>query len=281
VSVVDELPTVAFGSTPTVPIRGQAITFDATGSADPDGAIVSYTWDFGDGTTGTGSAPSHAYLAAGTYDVRLTVLDRDGQRASRSKAVTVYAQPLATFSSSPVLPVEHARATFTAVSIASGPASMISSYAWSFGDGNTASGISVTHAYAREGTYRITLTVIDGLGLASSTSEVVTVIDAAPVAVVSVLVRLRVPRHPITFSAARSYDSDEPIVGYLWHFGDGAGAVGKRVTHAFRRAGSYRVSLTVRDSFGQTATTTTVVRVGQARDVGRVRISPARRRGKA
>jgi PKD repeat protein len=82
------------------------------------------------------------------------------------------------------------------------------------------------------------------------------------------------------FSGARSHDVDDPIVSYLWHFGDRSGAVGKTLSHMFARAGSYRVSLTVRDSHGQTAITITTVRVGRPGAVSRDLRSHRRRRRK-
>jgi PKD repeat protein len=57
---------------------GNPVTFDGSGSVDPDGTIVSYDWDFGDGGTGTGVSPTHTYAGAGTYTVTLTVTDNDG-----------------------------------------------------------------------------------------------------------------------------------------------------------------------------------------------------------
>jgi hypothetical protein len=54
------------------------IHFDSSGSYDPDGTIVSYQWDFGDGNTGTGIKPYHQYYMVGDYTVSLTVTDDDG-----------------------------------------------------------------------------------------------------------------------------------------------------------------------------------------------------------
>ncbi|MBV9603605.1 MAG: PKD domain-containing protein [Solirubrobacterales bacterium] len=262
-------PRPVFDVNPAVPIPRQAIAFDGTPSTDPNGGIIAYAWDFGDGTTGTGANPSHAYLAPGTYTVHLTVVDQAGQLASVSEPVTVYAHPVATFAFSPTQPVEQTATAFTASSSIADPATRISAYAWNFGDGTTATGATPAHTYARAGTYSVTLTVTDGLGLTSSVSEVVTVGDGAPSAVASVLSGHPVKRRPVEFSGARSRDADDPIVSYLWHFGDGSSRTGKKVSHTFARAGLYRVSLTVRDSYGERATTTVTVRV--SRTAGRPR----------
>ena len=66
-------------------IRGKAgrkVTFDGTGSSDPDGIIRAYHWDFGDGSTGKGRKPRHAYAKAGAYRVTLKVTDNQGATAS-------------------------------------------------------------------------------------------------------------------------------------------------------------------------------------------------------
>lgn len=71
-------PPVADANGPYSGEMGQPISFDGTGSYDSDGTIVSYEWDFGDGSTGTGPTPTYTYSTAGTYTVTLTVTDDDG-----------------------------------------------------------------------------------------------------------------------------------------------------------------------------------------------------------
>ena len=85
----NQVPSAQFTAT----VSNLAAAFDASGTQDPDGTIASYGWDFGDGATGTGAAPSHTYTAAGSYDVALTVLDNDGAAGTVTKTVTVVAPP--------------------------------------------------------------------------------------------------------------------------------------------------------------------------------------------
>ena len=65
------------------------IQFDGTGSSDPDGTIVLYEWDFGDGSSGTGATPTHAYSLAGPYVATLCVTDDEGARSCCTADVTV------------------------------------------------------------------------------------------------------------------------------------------------------------------------------------------------
>lgn len=88
-------PMAAFSSTPNPSDAGESVTFDAGASADQDsangGGIVSYLWSFGDGSTESSSSPvvSHAFSAAGSYRVMLTVRDDDGESASTEAMQTV------------------------------------------------------------------------------------------------------------------------------------------------------------------------------------------------
>ncbi len=85
--LANQLPTAAFTSS----CSGLACSFDGSASSDPDGSIAGYAWDFGDGSTGSGIAPSHTYAADGTYSVTLTVTDNKGGTGTVTRTVTVTA----------------------------------------------------------------------------------------------------------------------------------------------------------------------------------------------
>ncbi|MCL2423620.1 MAG: PKD domain-containing protein, partial [Micrococcales bacterium] len=82
-------PTASFVSM----VNGLTVSADASASSDADGWVDAYSWDFGDGTTGTGVSPTHAYAAGGTYAVTLTVQDDKGAIGTVTKQVTVTAPP--------------------------------------------------------------------------------------------------------------------------------------------------------------------------------------------
>jgi PKD repeat protein len=82
-------PVAAFTSSPNSPTVGQSVSFNASGSSDSGATITSYVWSFGDGQTGSGVTVAHAYSAAGTYAVKLTVTDSAGKSSSVTHSVTV------------------------------------------------------------------------------------------------------------------------------------------------------------------------------------------------
>ncbi|MFI7677922.1 PKD domain-containing protein [Actinophytocola sp. NPDC049390] len=147
--------------------------FDASASSDPDGSVVSYGWDFGDGQSGSGVGPSHTYAEVGDYSVVLTVTDDDGKTDTVSRRVTAGEPPQTG---------EPPRASFTvfcqwAACDFDGGGSTdadndIASYAWVFGDGQTGTGVTASHTYPnRQANYTATLTVTDRGGNTNTVSK--------------------------------------------------------------------------------------------------------------
>jgi PKD repeat protein len=254
VQAPNQLPTAAFSWS----ARALALDFDGRGSSDPDGTITGYAWEFGDGTTGTGSTVSHTYPSAGDYTARLTVTDNRGGTATVSKTVTatvhVNAVPQAVIATS---------ATGLKLELdgsgSSDPDGSIASYAWNFGDGGTATTASPSHTYAAEGTYTVTLVVTDNEGAASApASKQVTVTNAKPQAAFD----STDSGLTASFDATGSRDPDGSVASYAWDFGDGSDGTGSKPDHTYAGTGSYVVKLTVTDALGATDSVSHLVTVG-------------------
>lgn len=82
-------PTASFVANPLQGPAPLAVAFDASSSFDPDGEIVSYSWNFGDGATGSGVTITHTYDSPGTYTARLTVTDDRGATDSATRPIHV------------------------------------------------------------------------------------------------------------------------------------------------------------------------------------------------
>ena len=85
----EQSPTAAFSATPLSGLAPLTVGFDALASTDPDGNIISFNWNFGDGASDMGVNPSHTFDTEGTYDVILTVTDNNGKTDTESTSVTV------------------------------------------------------------------------------------------------------------------------------------------------------------------------------------------------
>src|SRR5206468_4165941 len=96
-------PTPNFFFSPTQAREHDTVQFDAS-TSKAEGTIVSYSWSFGDGATGSGVRPTHVYNIAGTYNVALTITDDAGASASTAPTpITIVggAGPAAVFTVSP------------------------------------------------------------------------------------------------------------------------------------------------------------------------------------
>lgn len=128
---------------------------------------------------------------------------------------------------------------------------VISSYAWDFGDGSTAEGVSVSHTYSHAGTYSAELTVTDNSGFTGSANKEITVTgNQAPTAnIVASPTSGQVPLI-VNFDGSGSSDQDGTVSSYFWEFGDGLTGSGPIVDHTYEAAGIYTAVLTVTDNSG-------------------------------
>ena len=261
-------PTAAFNYSPTNPAVDGWVQFDASASSDSDGSIATYTWSFGDGSSGTGAVAWHRFSAPGTYQVSLTVQDDDGASDSASQTIQVgptNLPPTAMFSFSPTNPAVDAWVQFDA-SASSDPDGSIATYAWNFGDGSSGSGAVAWHRFSAPGMYQVTLTVEDDDGASDSASQTVQVgpTNLPPVASFTYSPASPMVGQPVLLDGQSSYDPDGTIVSYQWDLnGDGSddlsGPVGQ-VT--YQSTGTVLVRLTVVDDDGLATSTTQPITVG-------------------
>ncbi|MFQ5607579.1 MAG: PKD domain-containing protein, partial [Candidatus Zixiibacteriota bacterium] len=152
---------------------GNAVSFSSTGSSDPDGSIVGYSWDFGDGGSSNQANPSYAYSAAGTYTVTLTVTDDQGATGTDATTADITGgganQPPTANPNGPYSGTVGNAVSFSSAG-SSDPDGSIVGYSWDFGDGGSSAQANPSHTYSAAGTYTVSLTVTDDQGATGSAS---------------------------------------------------------------------------------------------------------------
>jgi PKD repeat protein len=245
-------PVAKFTENATTVLTGEVIRFNASTSYDPDGVIVSYFWDFDDGTNALGVIVDYSYADDGTYTVTLTVTDNDDlTNSDTATKIIENSPPVALFTQS-VADVKTSKSTRFDAGISYDPDGTIESYFWDFGDETNATGIEVIHSYEDDGSYIVTLTVTDDDGATNSKTITKTVLNRQPIALFTANETEVDVGQAIHFNASESYDPDGYIVKYFWDFGDGTNETGMIVDHAYNEAGNYTVTLTVTDDDGAT-----------------------------
>jgi len=161
-----------------------AVTFSSVGSSDPDAEGLTYSWDFGDGSAGSGAAPSHTYRWGGDFIATLIVTDGSGQSAmdTATVSVTELNDPPVANAGGPYSGAVGTSITFDASGSfdfdnqdGTDLNDQVLTYTWDFGDESpSAAGATVTHAYTTVGTYNVSVSVSDGESATAWTTAEVT-----------------------------------------------------------------------------------------------------------
>jgi len=163
------LPPVANAGGPYTGSVGTAISFNGTASTDPQGQALTYAWNFGDNTTGTGVTSNHTYTAAGTYTVSLTATDTSNLTGTATAKVTVTAalQPPVANAGGPYTGSVGTTIGFNGTA-SSDPQGQALTYVWNFGDNTNGTGARPSHTYTSAGAFSVTLTVTDTSSLSGT-----------------------------------------------------------------------------------------------------------------
>jgi len=254
---------VDFTWIPSQPTRVDYVHFIDKSTGD----IISWHWDFGDGTTSNEQNPVHQYTNLGTYTVTLTITTSSGEKSLSKEITVINSIPYADFTYQPLTPLEGQEITFDASASYDSDGSIVN-YTWNFGDGSTAYGKVVTHIYDTNGTYKVTLTIKDNDGGMKSVYKYLTInppgSNIPPVPKFTYHPTNPQPGEEITFNASESYDEDGFIQLYKWDFGDGT--YEERTipvaVHEYAEAGEYTVTLQVMDNNGSINTYSLNIKVG-------------------
>jgi PKD repeat protein len=167
-------PTASF----TVSCNQNVCGFDGRGSTDENAPTLTYSWNFGNGRTGSGAVPTLTYTSAGTFTVTLTVRDEYGLTGTTTRTVTI-TEPAGNVAPTPVINPPACSAlvcNISGVGSADPNTGDTFTYLWNFGDATpTSTASAVSHTFPAAGSYTVTLTVTDGWGKSASTTRTVTV----------------------------------------------------------------------------------------------------------
>ena len=278
VTVDDVDPVADFSFSPAGPVVGSEVSFtDASTSSDG----ITRVWDFDTSTDsdGVGAAdddvdsteqnPTHIYNATGTFTVKLTVTETDGDVSTVEKQVEVIEEPMAAIvvagsdQTADEGETTTLAATFTDVDTGDTHTASIDwgdatpAEAGTVSESGGSGSVAATHAYADDGSYTVTVTVSDDGGGVGQDSYTVTVDNVAPTAVVGG--PYSGGEGSTTSFSGSATDPGADVLTFSWDFEydpstfdvDGTGATPQ---HVYAESGSYTVALRVTDDDGGVST---------------------------
>ncbi|MEO8417091.1 MAG: PKD domain-containing protein, partial [Ginsengibacter sp.] len=221
--------------------------------------VITWFWDFGDGTGSAVKNPTHAYSTPGSYNVSFSAVTDIGCLSDTSKkSLVVVPLPVAGFTLSTIACISKSLNFLDK----STPAIGLTKWSWNFGDGQVSTDQKPSHTYSATGKYTVKLDVESITGCKSSFSMIVNV-GALPVANFSVPeVCLNDPFAAFTDSSA-IIDNSQSQFSYAWNFGDANATPANPNTssvkdplHKYLSVGIYSVNLKVTSKDGCSVDTT-------------------------
>jgi gliding motility-associated-like protein len=248
VTLINEL--AGFNVADDTVCKNQQVVF-AVAPAVNQANIVSYFWDFGDGTTQMGGTPiGHFYTAAGLYSVKLVLTDTRGCRDSitRPNIVRVWG-PTSNFTPAPLAGCKGLTVNFTEASTTDGT-HPITTWAWTYGDGQsqTLSSGPFSHTYNTAGSFTASLKVTDTYGCTDSSAFAAQIFVTDPKALLTTPDTLTCAGANVTFTNT----STGAGLTYNWTFGDGTTSTATNPVKTYAADGDYTVRLLVTDVNGCT-----------------------------
>ena len=227
-------------------------TISISDTSKPNGTpIVSYTWNFGDGITSNLASPGkHIYNQAGTYYIRLYIVDQAGCTDSSVSQAIIIIKPLSNFSVTDQTICNGDSVQF--FDFSSGISNL--TYQWNFGDGGSSTLANPYHTYHAAGNFQVSLKIKDAGGCTDTktVSSFVSVHDF-PKADFTVDKQngCTLPGLFTNTSIAQANG-----VSYLWSFGDGGLSQTNNPVHQYIIPGTYNVQLIATDTINGCADTT-------------------------
>jgi len=259
------------------------VTFDGSGSFDPDGQIVAYRWSFSDGTTAQGKTVDHVFASASatSFVATLEVEDDGGAFGTMQQSIVVEEArapgnnpPFPRFTFDPTHGDGPLEVEFDA-QLTSDTDGDVVVYAWDFGDGSTGSGVRIGHTYDPVATtnYPVTLTATDDDGATASMTAIVSVYVQEVIPIDGPTAELAASAPELTYASPElpsvpslfrvAFDPEGSVAApgheierYIYTFGDGESAslgTDEPVEHTYRSGSpthTFVASLTVVDDQG-------------------------------
>jgi len=240
------LPTAAF----TYSINGLHLWVDGSNSYDSMGTIISYVWDWGDGSlVDSGAVAMHDYAEVGLYTVVLTVMDNDGYTDSAETTIKTSLPPVSvmTWAADGFHVEVDGSASYD-------PDGLVAEYRWIWGDGSPDDfGPTTTHDYPMTGLYYLMLRITDNEGMRGGAATMLSLPFVAGKPIAKISYTKDSTGRVVTADASESYDPDGAITTYQWDWGDGTPfGSGIIATHDYGSTWPQWISLVVTDDDGLT-----------------------------